>query len=167
MRARLLFIFVGVSCLCLLGFGLYLQHVQNLEPCPLCILQRYAFIAVAAFAICSAVQNPSKWGKRIYAGGMGLISLAGLVVAGRQIWLQHHPQTLNTCGPDLGYMLNSFPLSQALPMLFRGEGDCSKIDWTFLSFSIAQWSALCFAIILCISIYILFNKNPRSGFFRT
>ena len=37
-------------------------------------------------------------------------------------------------------MVENFPLNRAIPMIFKGSGDCSKIDWTFLGGSIANWS---------------------------
>src|SRR3569832_2493515 len=43
---RLALFAVAFACLALLGVALYLQHVQNMLPCPLCIIQRYAFAAV-------------------------------------------------------------------------------------------------------------------------
>ena len=38
---------IALVCIGMLAFGLYLQHVVGLEPCPMCIVQRYALIAVA------------------------------------------------------------------------------------------------------------------------
>ena len=29
-------------------------------------------------------------------------------------------------------------------MIFRGSGDCTKVDWTFLGGSVANWSFLSF-----------------------
>jgi disulfide bond formation protein DsbB len=29
-------------------------------------------------------------------------------------------------------------------MIFKGSGDCTKIDWTFLGLSIANWSFIAF-----------------------
>jgi disulfide bond formation protein DsbB len=40
---------ISVACVAMLAFGLYLQHVVGLEPCPMCIVQRYALILVAIF----------------------------------------------------------------------------------------------------------------------
>jgi disulfide bond formation protein DsbB len=59
-------------------------------------------------------------------------------------------------------MLESFPLSSALPMIFRGAGDCSVVDWTFLGLSIANWSFLTFASILAaLALYLLRrDKTP-------
>ena len=42
---------VLVACVGLLAFGLYLQHVQGLEPCPMCIVQRYAMTVIALLSI--------------------------------------------------------------------------------------------------------------------
>ena len=44
-------------------------------------------------------------------------------------------------------MIETFPLQRAIPMIFKGSGDCSKIDWTFLGGSIANWSFVCFTLI--------------------
>ncbi len=38
---------VAAGCVAMLAFGLYLQHVVGLNPCPMCIVQRYALIGVA------------------------------------------------------------------------------------------------------------------------
>ena len=42
----------------LLLFGLYLQHVVGLEPCPMCIVQRYAFVLVALLAAAVLARGP-------------------------------------------------------------------------------------------------------------
>jgi disulfide bond formation protein DsbB len=41
-------------------------------------------------------------------------------------------------------MIETFPLQRAIPMIFKGGGDCSVVDWTFLGGSIANWSFVCF-----------------------
>ena len=50
-------------------------------------------------------------------------------------------------------MLESFPLTEALPMIFRGTGDCTKVPWRFLSLSIAEWSLICFALLIVAAIF--------------
>lgn len=158
---RALFLLAFVACLGLMGFGLYLQHVKNLEPCPLCIMQRYAFIAVGVIALVAGLHNPKGWGRVPYALLMLVAAGTGAGVAGRQIWLQYNPQVSAQCGPDLDYMLESFPLSQALPMLFKGEGDCGKVLWQFLGLSIPEWAMVCFAGFILLSVWIGFRRAPR------
>ena len=140
---RRIFALVAVTCIALLAFGLYLQHVVGLEPCPMCIVQRYALVLVAVVAGITAFA--SKRGLLITGSGL-LVLLCGLgaFVAARQSFLQWYPPETASCGRDLYGMIETFPLKRAIPMIFKGSGDCSKVDWTFLGGSIANWSFVCF-----------------------
>jgi disulfide bond formation protein DsbB len=150
---RLFFSSIFIVCAGLLGFGLYLQHVVGLEPCPLCVFQRVAFIVIALLALIGAIHNPQKLFERIYTGLMLIASLCGAGIAGRQIWLQHLPEDkVPECGPGLEYMLDAFPFTDALRMILSGSGECAEVQWTFLSFSIAEWSIVCFT---CLTIACL------------
>lgn len=149
---RLHFLAVFVFCVGLLSFGLILQHVEGIEPCPLCILQRYAFVACGLIALAAAVHDSQGAMRRGYAALLLLAAAAGGGVAIRQSWLQRHPPDSVVCGPDLQYMLQSFPLSDALPMLFRGDGDCARVDWSFLGLSIAEWALISFAVVALVSV---------------
>ena len=71
----------------------------------------------------------------------------GAFIAARQSWLQWYPPEFAVCGRDFYGMIETFPLKRAIPMIFRGSGDCSKVDWTFLGGSIANWSFLVFCAI--------------------
>src|SRR5512143_1945792 len=115
---RLMFAAIFLACAALMAFGLVLQHVQNLEPCPMCIMQRVAFILCGAVALIAAVHNPRGMGVRVYGLLVAVTALAGASVAARQSWLQHYPPKIVDCGPDLEFMLDSFPLVQALPLIF-------------------------------------------------
>ncbi len=128
----------------MLVFGLYLQHVVGLNPCPMCIVQRYALIGVVVFGVIG-------WRLR----GRGLAASAGLLAltagfggftAARQSWLQWYPPEIVTCGRDFYGMVENFPLNRAIPMIFKGSGDCTVIDWTFLGGSIANWSFVAFVV---------------------
>jgi disulfide bond formation protein DsbB len=138
---RTLFLAVLVCCLGLLGIGLYLQHGLNLEPCPLCIMQRFAFVAIGITAMLAFLHNPGVLGRMAYGLLMALFSLAGAAVAGRNVWLQSlPPDQVPECGPGLDYMLETFPLHKALPMVFQGSGECAKVEWTMLGLSIPAWA---------------------------
>ena len=130
---------VSVACVAMLAFGLYLQHVVGLEPCPMCIVQRYALVLVAIVAGVTAFASKKGW---LITGSSLLMLLCGLgaFVAARQSFLQWYPPEVASCGRDLYGMIETFPLKRAIPMIFKGSGDCSKVDWTFLGGSIANWS---------------------------
>jgi len=156
------FIFAAMFAVCagLVGFGLVLQHAKGLEPCPMCILQRYAFVAIAAIALIAAIHNPRIIGRRIYGGLLALAAIAGGGVAVRHVYLEHNPPQVYDCGADFGYMLESFPLADLLPMIFKGTGDCTKVLWRFLGLSIAEWALVWFAIFLAAAVYAAIVK-PR------
>ena len=160
---RWMFLVVFLACAGLMGYGLYLQHWQNLEPCPLCILQRYAFIAVGIIALIAAVHGPGRVGQAVYGLLVALAAGTGAGVAARQTWLQHHPPKVLDCGPDLAYMLDSFPLSQVLPKMFKGEGDCAKVTWTFLGLSIAEWALVWFVLLVLAGLYLLIVRRHRAA----
>ena len=146
LRPRSIYAAIFLSCAGLMAFGLYLQHVEHLEPCPLCIFQRYAFVATGLIALVAAIHGPRRIGTWIYSTLVSLPAIAGAAIAARQTWLQHNPPNALDCGPDLAYMLESMPLAQVLPKVFKGEGDCAKVVWKFLGLSIPEWALVWFLL---------------------
>ena len=145
---------VALISVAMLAFGLYLQHVVGLEPCPMCIVQRYALVLVALFAGIAAAAR----GRGMHIAGAALVaglSGFGAFVAARQSWLQWYPPEIASCGRDFYGMIETFPLKRAIPMIFRGSGDCTKVDWTFLGASIANWSFVWFVIFGAVAVVVL------------
>ncbi len=159
---RRLFALICAACLAMLAFGLYLQHVVGLEPCPMCIVQRYALVAVALVAGITALASKKSL---LMAGSVLLVLLSGFgaFVAARQSFLQWYPPEIASCGRDFYGMIETFPLQRAIPMIFKGSGDCSKIDWTFLSLSIANWSFISFALIALIGVVLMMMLVRQAG----
>jgi len=152
-------------CALLLGFGYFLQHVQGLEPCPLCLVQRGFFYAVMTVFIVAALHGPKRAGALVYGIFAALFASGGLATASRQVWLQHlPPDQVPQCGPDLMFMLENFPLAQTLKKLIAGSGECAKVDWTFLGLSIAEWSALWFVALALYALWLAArgSRSPRS-----
>ena len=160
---RHLFILAALACAGLMAFALYLQEALHLEPCPLCIFQRVCVMAIGAVALMAALHNPGRLGRRLYAGLLGLLAIGGAALAGRQVWLQHLPaDQVPECGPGLEYMLEAFPLNQTLQLVLRGSGECAKVDWTLLGFSIAEWMLVVFAGFLIYAFVLTFTKTFAS-----
>ena len=160
-NSRLIYLAMFLGCAGLIGFALYLQHARGLEPCPMCILQRYAFIVVGVIALAAAIHNPALLGRRTYSALLVVMAATGGGIAIRHVYLEHYPPKIFDCGADVGFMLESFPLTQALPMIFRGTGDCTKVVWQFLGLSIAEWSLICFATLLVAAIVAAVIKTRR------
>ena len=153
-------VFICAACIAMLGFGLYLQHVVGLEPCPMCIVQRYALVLIA---LCAGLAGTSGR-KGFQTAGFSLVTLfavCGAYVAARQSWLQWYPPETVSCGRDFYGMIETFPLKRAIPMIFKGGGDCSKVDWTLFGGSIANWSfvAFCGFALLAIAMLVISRRK--------
>ena len=129
-----------VACAGMMAYALYAEHVLYLMPCPLCVFERLATISLGIIFLAAALHNPSGSGRRVYAGLLFVAASAGIGVASRHVWLQNlPPEEVPSCGPGFNYILDSFPLSDALSMIFSGSGECASIDWVFLGLSMPAW----------------------------
>lgn len=157
LSTRQLMALILVFCLGLLSFGLYLQHVIGLEPCPMCIVQRYALVLIAAAAALGLAMKSKIWLQLSSWLVLGF-SVSGAFVAARQSWLQWYPPEVLSCSRDFYGMIETFPLQRAIPMIFKGSGDCSAVDWTFLGGSIANWSFLGFSGLSLLALWLIWRR---------
>jgi len=160
---RKLFFILALIPFLLLAFGYYEEYVTELEPCPLCYMQRFAYILVFLTALIATIHNPKLKTKSVVIYTMigSIFALMGLLLAARQIWLQSLPPgEIPACMPSFSVMMEYMPWMEVLKTSIMGTGDCAKIDWTFLGLSMAVWSAVWFFILLIYNFIILFlNKK--------
>jgi len=148
-------IFVILSVVGLLGYGYFLQFVEYLDPCPLCLTQRLFYYLLGIFALIALMRVRHIVWQKIIAALMFLSAIGGVATAGRQVWLQHlPPELVPECGPGLQYWLDNMPLLRTLELLFKGDGNCAEVDWRFLGLSIAEWSLMWFVIFALISLFL-------------
>ena len=159
---RRVFLFIFAASAALIATAIfYFQEQLGLDPCPMCVLQRYAFILTAAVALVAAIHGPKRGvALKIYGGTIALIALAGAGVAIRHSYLQHFPPKVETCGSDLEFIMNTFSLSQALPKIFAGTGSCSAVHWRMLGLSIPEWALVGFAVFAGLAIWVAFVRKP-------
>ena len=128
-------------CVLLIAYALYTQYVLGLEPCPLCILQRVAVIALGLSFLFMALRPPQTKQSKFFASLLVMIvSSVGVGIAARHVWLQHlPPDKVPGCGPGLDFMMANFPLSEVFQMVFSGSGECAEISWSFAFLSMPAW----------------------------
>lgn len=143
----------------ILGTSFYLQYMRGLQPCPLCLMQRFCLILLllsCVIGVCSSTLRLS----RVITVFQILFSIAGLFFAGRQLWLQSLPVgQAPACIPDFNVLIRYFPWKDILHALLWGAGDCAEVTWKLLGLSIAAWSALYFLFILIVSTIVLLGLN--------
>ncbi len=154
MKSRYLLLLTAFACISLLSFALYLQFYRDMLPCPLCVLQRYAFIALAVFCLIGAAANIPRVG-----AGFGLIAaLGGSGIAARHLWVQAHPNV--SCGIDpLETFLNVAASAKLWPAMFKADGMCTTDYAPILGLSIPQWSLAWFVLFTLILLFIFFRRR--------
>ncbi|MCX4027110.1 disulfide bond formation protein B [Endozoicomonas sp. SM1973] len=165
-KSRLLFLLALAVCLALLGGALYMQHGLGLEPCPMCIMQRIVFMAIALVCLIAVLHGPENKGYRIYGGIALLFSGFGVALASRQLWLQSLPaDQVPECMPSVEYMIDVLPFTEVLGHMLTGTGDCAKVVWEFLGLSIPGWTLVAFICFTLFSLVEVFRqRGPRTLF---
>jgi disulfide bond formation protein DsbB len=159
-RAQMLF--GAIVCAALIGYALYVEKHMLMMPCPLCILQRVAIIAVGLTGLVAALHGPkSAGGRRAYGLLAFLAAMAGVGVASRHLWIQSLPPDqvplCNSMGID--YMLDAMPMLDVLRTILTGSGECAKVDWTWLGLSMPGWTLVCFVLLGLGALYAGFRKR--------
>lgn len=152
-----------LACAGFMAYALYAQHVLGLEPCPLCIFQRVAVIALGIVFAVAALHNPGATGRRVYGVMAALAAVAGAGVAGRHLWLQSlPPDQVPSCGPGLEYMLESFPFTEMLRTVLSGSGECAQVDWRFLGLAMPGWVLISVVTLGVFGVWNNFRKYRRA-----
>lgn len=136
---------LGLVCTGLVGASYYVQHVLGIDPCPLCIVQRFTYLGLIPVFLAAAVAPNGGGAQRASFWTAGALALGGLAVAGYQTYLQLSPAPEAVrCSASLAYMLDSMAFTEVLAQLLRATGDCSDTSFTILGFTLAQASVLVF-----------------------
>ena len=144
-----------------MAYALFAQHFLNLDPCPLCIFQRMAVMTMGViFLICSLIPPNTKLAKLISSLLFIISGSFGVAIASRHVWLQGLPSDqVPGCGPDLDFMLSTFPLNEVFEMVFNGSGECATVDWSFLSLSMPAWVIIWSLLLTIYSIWINYSSE--------
>jgi protein dithiol:quinone oxidoreductase len=145
MKAWHLHLLIFAACSALLGYAsYYLQGTLDLAPCPLCILQRFAFILLGGFALAAALHRPRGTGRAVYAGLMLASVAAGVAFAARQLYVVANPSVSCRISAEERFV-NGLPLAEWWPAMFQATGECGGADpWTFLGMSIPTLALIAF-----------------------
>ena len=140
-QSRTLLLSIAAACIALLGVAMVLQHVMDMLPCPLCVIQRYLFLGIALACLLGAFAGQPRFG-----AALGLLgALGGMGVAGKHLYVLAHPGL--SCGIDpLQTSLNKIFTAEYLPFMFQADGLCEDALAPFFGLSIPQWAFLWFAL---------------------
>lgn len=153
-------ILLGFFCAALVGASFFIQHVLRIDPCPLCIVQRFTYAGLIPVFLGAAMLRDYAQAQRALFWTAAVLTLGGLGVAGYQTYLQLFPPPVAArCSATLSYMLDSMAITEVLARLFHATGDCSDTSFKVLGLTLAQASLLVF-LGFSLSLAMLLRRRP-------
>lgn len=157
-------IFAGISAFCvmLLAAAYYIQYGPGaLQPCPLCVLQRYVYLVIAALALVASALI----GKRLPAMVMaGVLNVCGMIGAGLAIWQLTKGSSMTSCLTDpIGEFVYGLPMRVWWPEFLGAYAGCADVIPPIFGLSIPLWSLLCFLAITVMCDVLFVNLLRQSA----
>ena len=129
----------------MLAYAYYEQYVDFLDPCPLCLAQRFVIMLLGFLFLLTLIYPPRNLFRKVFGFVIALVSIGGAAISARHVYLQHlPPDEVPACGPGLEYMLQTLPLGEVFHNLFKGSGECAEIVWRFMGLTMPAWTLITF-----------------------
>ncbi|KAF1709485.1 disulfide bond formation protein B [Pseudoxanthomonas kalamensis DSM 18571] len=159
---RTQFLLGFLACVGLIGYAIWTQLHDGLQPCNLCILQRLAFAALGLVLLVGGLHAPrGPKARRGYGIAALLVSVVGIWIAARHVWIQSLPaDDMVSCGAPLGFLGESVGWLEAVRQVMTATGSCGTIDWTFLGLTMPGWSLVWFVLLAAWAIYAAWKPRP-------
>ncbi len=158
--SRSIFLLIAIICVLLMGYALFAEHVQDYQPCMLCMVQRVFVCAAGAVALLAALHGPGRVGRRVYGLLTALAAGGGAYIAARHVYLQQlPPEQLDGCAPSFEYALQNYDALKFLGTIFIRDQDCGVIDWTFLGLSMPTWTLAWFIVLAFAALWAGFRQR--------
>ena len=154
-------ILLGFVSTVLVGASFFVQHVLGVQPCPLCIIQRFIYLGLIPVFVAAAMTPAHGGAQRALFWTAGVLTLAGLSVAGYQTYLQLNPVAAG-CSASLSYMLDTMAVTEVLARLLHATGDCSDTSFSILGLTLAQASTIVF-LGFALSLAVVLRPRPAPG----
>lgn len=132
-------LFLALSALVFELCALFFQYGMGLQPCIMCVYQRTAIWAIFFAGVVGFFAHSFLLGRLLGFVLWGTGAIWGLIVALEHVEAQSATLSfLFSC--DIVPNFPSWaPLHEWLPFLFEATGDCGKVSWEFLGYSMPQW----------------------------
>jgi disulfide bond formation protein DsbB len=145
-----------IVCSLAMAYAYYSQYVLELDPCPLCIFQRFSMIALGILFLIAGIHGAAARSKAAisYCVLISIAALSGIAVATRHVWITMLPaDKVPECGAGLEFIVEMDGWWQGFQYAFQGTGDCAAVDWTFLGMSMPMCVLLVFVSLLAKNLF--------------
>ncbi len=146
---------LALSALALELVALYFQYVMGLAPCIMCIYQRVAIWAIFFAGMVGVIGCKFILTRLLAYVLWGTGSIWGLLLAIEHVEMQSATFSLFFSCEFIPNFPSWAPLHQWIPALFEATGDCGKISWEFLGYSMPQWMIVVYAVYAAVFALVL------------
>ena len=138
--------------------ALFFQYNMGLEPCIMCIYQRFAMLGLLGAGIVGAINPQSTLCRLIAFVTWGISSIWGYFIAKEHIAMQNNTDPFAfSCAFEPNFP-RFMPLHEWIPSFFAATGDCGNIDWQFASMSMPAWMEVIFAAYSLVFIAVVASR---------
>ncbi|EWH11413.1 disulfide bond formation protein B [Catenovulum agarivorans DS-2] len=141
---RIFWVLLALSVLALEVAALVFQYGFGFEPCIKCVYQRLALWGVFVALLPACLFPKEKVVKLVSSLASAFFAAWGAKIAIEHVGLQNAPNPLFAFCEVVPDFPQWFAPDIWFPALFEPRGDCSAIDWTFLTLSMPQWMQIIF-----------------------
>jgi disulfide bond formation protein DsbB len=138
--ARLLPLIVFVASFAVVGGALLFQHVGGIQPCELCLYQRWPYYGVIAATLIAMIAGDRRATTAVL-GLAALAFLAGAALAFYHVGVEHHwfagPSACSGA-PITGGSVADLKAQ----LLARPPVRCDEVAWSLFGVSLAGWNLL-------------------------
>lgn len=138
--------------------ALFFQYALGLAPCIMCVYQRLAIITIISAGALGAIGYQNIFA-RVFAYALwGTGAIWGLITAIEHVEIQESSDSFFYSCDIIPNFPTWAPLHEWIPFLFEATGDCGKISWEFLSYSMPQWMVVVFGLYSIAFAAVLINR---------
>jgi disulfide bond formation protein DsbB len=152
LTAALLIAIIAAATLC---GAWYFQYFRDIQPCPLCLEQRYAYYLAIPLAVLTALAAGQGAPRTLLIGALAILALAtlgnavlGTYHAGVEWKFWAGPADCTGTGGNLGSAGTLLEQLDKVKVVM-----CDQVQWTFLGISLAGYNALISLLMAVIALW--------------
>ncbi len=128
------------------ALALVSQHLAGFEPCPWCVVQRMAYLAVGLFALMAVLGRRSTVAYRLFLVAAALSAVGGLAAALHQHFVA--AKTASCAFTAADRWISWSGLADWLPSVFSATAACDEANAPMLGLPYSVWSMLLALLLL-------------------
>lgn len=127
-------------------------------------MTRMVVLALLLLYLVASIHSPSQSSSRIYFWAGILLTLAGMAITLRHIWLIHlPPELVPDCSPGFNYLMKNFPWNEAFIVMFKSSGECAGEPFSFARISLPGWTLFAFILYLFANIWGVWGSKKKGS----